>query len=283
VLEGLKAKGVLAGYESATALLPSPATQRARLDALPARDALEASLRAAQRGLPFRPDTFAPFLSDVEAARTGSLLTRGAYAGTPAAARLDALLVQQDGAWLALTPVAGLRDAAALEAALAGSASRLVDLKRVTAGMLDGYLRESSRQVAYGAALIALLLVVGLRSVRRALRVLLPSAAALCLTVGLLAACGVRLGVFHLVALLLVLGIGLNYALFLEAAVSNSARRARAAQALALCVATTVLTFGLLAASATPVLRAIGLTVAIGALLSVVLALAWTPAERSFR
>ena len=85
---------------------------------------------------------------------------------------------------------------------------------------------------------------------------------------------------------LLVLGIGLNYALFLEAAGLEPERRERVRQALALCVATTVLTFGLLAASATPVLRAIGATVALGALLALILAAVWvdsgaTPARHA--
>jgi len=46
------------------------------------------------------------------------------------------------------------------------------------------------------------------------------------------------------------------------------------ARKLALCAATTVITFGVLAFSTTPVLRAIGVTVALGAVLSLVLAIA---------
>jgi predicted exporter len=150
-----------------------------------------------------------------------------------------------------------------------------VDLKQISADMLDGFRREALRQSALGALLIVALLVAGLRSLRRAARVVAPVAAALPLTVALLVAMGQRMGVFHLVALLLVLGIGLNYALFFERPPADEAERSRTRLALALCSTSTVVTFGCLALSATPVLRAIGGTVAIGAVLSLVLAALW--------
>jgi predicted exporter len=276
VLQAARSQRALAGFDSPAALLPPHATQRARLDAIPAPELLAANLREALRDLPFKAEAFEPFLTDAGRARSAAPVTRASYAGTPLGAKLDALLVALDGSFLALTPLAGVADPHAIEAIIAAvPGARMVNLKEVSTDMVDQYLRESMRQVALGAALVALLLAAGLRSPRRAARVALPIAAAIAITAGVLAAFGVKLSVFHLVALLLVLGIGLNYALFLEAAGADAARRERARQALALCVATTVLTFGILALSATPVLHAIGTTVALGALASLLLAAVW--------
>lgn len=283
-LNGARERGAIRGFDSPAAMLPSAATQRARLAAIPLPDALAANLRAALQGLPFKPDAFAPFLAEAEAARTAAPLARGAYAGTPLGARLDALVVPLDGAWLALTPLSGVADANAAAAAIASvPGARLVNLKDVSTGMVDDYLRASVRQVGIGAVLIVVLLVAGLRSPARAWRVAFPNLAALALTLGVLVAAGVKVSVFHLVALLLVLGVGLNYALFLEAAAADPSRRERVRQALALCAATTVLTFGLLAASSTPVLRAIGATVALGAVLSLLLSATWIPGRAEAR
>src|SRR5207244_6220135 len=58
------------------------------------------------------------------------------------------------------------------------------------------------------------LLCFGLRGVRKALRVMLPVYAAIAMTVACLGLLGIGLSLFHLVSLLLVLGIGLNYSLF---------------------------------------------------------------------
>jgi predicted exporter len=73
-----------------------------------------------------------------------------------------------------------------------------------------------------------------------------------------------------------VLGIGLNYALFFERPPEDDEERQRTRLALALCSASTVITFGILATSATPVLRAIGASVAIGAVWSLLLAATWS-------
>lgn len=283
VLERWRSAGLISGYDSPARYLPSAATQSERLRALPDKPTLEANLRDALKGLAFRPEAFAPFVEDVAAARNAPPLTRAAYAGTPLATRLDAQVLALEGQWLVLTPLSGVADARRLREALAalpGARSQLVDLKEVSAGMLEGFRREATRQAALGALLILVLLVAGLRSLARAARVAAPVAAALPLAVAVLVASGQRIGVFHLVALLLVLGIGLNYALFFERPPANEAERERARLAIALCSASTMITFGCLAFSATPVLRAIGGTVALGAAISLVLAALWAQDTR---
>jgi predicted exporter len=97
------------------------------------------------------------------------------------------------------------------------------------------------------------------------------------LTVSLLVATGQRISVFHLVALLLVLGIGLNYALFFERTPEDESELARIRLSLAVCAVSTIATFGILAFSATPVLHTIGITVALGAFLSLLVSALWAP------
>ena len=82
----------------------------------------------------------------------------------------------------------------------------------------------------------------------------------------LLQLAGQRLTVFHLIAMLLVMGIGLNYSLFFNRPEEDPAARRRTLFALFVTCATTVLAFGTLAWSSNPVLHAIGLTVTTGAL-----------------
>ena len=242
---------------------------------------LEKNLAAALKGLAFRADAFTPFVDEVAAARMASPVTMASYAGTPLGARLSALVVELDGQWLVLTPLGGLSsgDDTKLLAqdllANAQSNSQIVNLSQVSSDMVDGFRKEALSQAAWGAGLILLLLVVGLRSAKRALRVALPAAAALVLTVAVLVALGTRLSVFHLVALLLVLGIGLNYALFFERVALDAEERSRTRLALAVCSISTIVTFGFLALSSTPVLHAIGSTVALGAVLALLMSALW--------
>ena len=268
----------ISGYDSPAWYLPAPAVQAARLSALPDTPTLQKNLDAALKGMAFRPDAFTPFVQDVASARQQAPVTRASYAGTPLGSKLNAQVIELEGQWLVLTPLAGVSAAGKLMASLSAmpeSKSQLVDLKQVASQMVDGFRREALRQAVWGAVLIVLLLLVGLGSLKRTWRVAAPAAAALVLTATLLVASGQRLSVFHLVALLLVLGIGLNYALFLERPPADAAERARTPLALAVCSISTVATFGFLALSATPVLHAIGSTVALGALLSLLLAAVW--------
>ena len=61
-------------------------------------------------------------------------------------------------------------------------------------------------------------------------------------------------------------GVGLDYALFFARRQLDAEERARTLRTLVTCNGMTLLTFGLLAACQTPLLRDIGLTVAAGAL-----------------
>lgn len=278
LLQDWKRNNRIRGYDSPVWYLPAPATQAARLQALPDTPTLQKNLREALSGLAFRADAFAPFVREVAAARTAPPVARASYAGTPLGSKLNAQVLELDGQWLVLTSLSGVNDASGLTAAvsaLPGGKSQLVDLKKVSSQMLDGYRQEALHQAAWGAAFIFVLLMVGLGSLRRAWRVSAPAAAALALSIALLVASGQRISVFHLVALLLVLGIGLNYALFFERRFTDEEDRNRTLLSLAVCSLSTMATFGFLALSSTPVLHAIGSTTALGALLSLLLSALW--------
>ena len=84
---------------------------------------------------------------------------------------------------------------------------------------------------------------------------------------------GVELTLFHLVALILAAGLGLDYALFFEHAGDDRSDQIRTLHAILVCSLMTLLVFSLLALSSIPVLRAIGSTVALGVVFNFILSL----------
>ena len=88
-----------------------------------------------------------------------------------------------------------------------------------------------------------------------------------------LRACGVELTLFHLVALILAAGLGLDYALFFEHAGDDRDEQLRTLHAVIVCSLMTLLVFALLGLSSIPVLRAIGTTVTLGVVCNFVLGL----------
>jgi predicted exporter len=111
--------------------------------------------------------------------------------------------------------------------------------------------------------------VVGLgsRSFAVGVRVVAPVLLALVLTAAVVRLVLGPLTVFHVVALLLVLGLSTNYALFVHSPTDRTDSRnhqAHTAFSLAMASATTLAVFGALAVSGITVVAAVGQTVAIG-------------------
>jgi predicted exporter len=281
-LETLIKQGVITGFGSPAKWLPSQDVQRARQAALPDETTLETNLALAIVDTPFRPDSFSAFRADIQFTRLRSLLTREDLKGTSLALRLDSLLMPSQGSWLAILPLQDVRDGPTLAAAVTGLASPgmlFLDLKTESDRLLDDYLREALTLSAAGGLVIVLLLSASLRSARRIAAVLLPLAGAVIFTAAVLLGSTGRLSIFNLFGLLLVAAIGSNYCLFFErdfAAADVSTRR-RLVASLILANFCTVVGFGVLAFSRMPVLHGIGLTVAIGAGLSLLFAAMFSP------
>jgi predicted exporter len=87
-----------------------------------------------------------------------------------------------------------------------------------------------------------------------------PTLLATAITLALLGLMGERLQLFNVLALMLLLGIGVDYGIFLLEHRGDG----HAWLAVVLGAASTLLSFGLLALSATPALRAFGLTMLFG-------------------
>ena len=275
-LDTLVEQGALEAVELPSRYLPSLATQRARQARLPDRATLAAALAAASRDLPFRADLFAPFLDDVETARTLPPLDVDTFTRAPFGKRLASMLVRFDAGsnsappasadWLALATLSGVHDAAALErfAETTNGAARLLDLKSASESLVIAYRERILRALGIALGLLALTVVVALRSVRRAWHVIAPMSLATLFVLVVERVSGISLSLFHLVALTLAAGLGLHYALFFERPVADAAEARRTLHATLVCIASALLVFGMQAFSSLPVLRAIGLTVALG-------------------
>ncbi len=142
---------------------------------------------------------------------------------------------------------------AALASGLEGV--RFVDRVGRTSALLGSYRITVSLWMALAYGLVLLVLIV--RYGRHCWRVILPPALATVVTLGLLAAFGQPLNRFNLLAALLILGIGLDIGIF----VRESNGELHAWEAVTLSAITSLLAFGLLALSKTPVLHYFGMTV----------------------
>ncbi|WP_017159415.1 MMPL family transporter [Xanthomonas phaseoli] len=272
-LDALVRDGALLGYDMAARYLPSAKTQRARQAALPDAAQARALTERAVATTPFRSDAFAPFLQDLDAAKRAAPLLPKDLSGSPLATSVGGLLLGRGDRSTALVSLTGLRDPAVLAAAVQGSGAQLLDLKDASESLVAAYRGRVLGALVLAALLLAVTVAIALRSPRRIVRVLLPMALTTVLILAILRGTGVELNLFHLIALILAAGLGLDYALFFDHAGDDHADQLRTLHALIVCSLMTLLVFALLAASSIPVLRAIGSTVALGVLFNFILAL----------
>jgi predicted exporter len=272
-LDPVMRHGGLAGIDSPARYLPSLATQRRRQAALPETAVLQGALDEAADGLPFQPGLFAPFVADVGKEKAMGPVSRTDLDGTSLSLKLDSLLLHQADGWVATLSLRGVRAPAAVAQAIAGEPDAVVvNLKAESDRLLRVYLREGVSLVSLGAGAIGLLLLVSLRSWRRLGLVAAPLAAAVVVTFAVLRLGGHALSIFNLFGVLLVVAIGSNYCLFFDRQCADPAGTPRVLASLLLANGCTVMGFGVLALSRTPVLHDLGMPVAIGTFMTLIFA-----------
>ena len=181
---------------------------------------------------------------------------------TPLAQQLQRFqLVKTPRGFIAAAFVSGDVDSAMLQAwAVQHTGVHWMDPVADISVLLKHYREKSALTMVYAYALIALLLCWRY-GVLSAVYVLLAPALAAWITLGCLGYAGVAINLFHVLALLLVLGVGIDYSIFFA---ESESHRDSTMLAVILSTITTLLSFGLLALSQTAAISGFGVVVSIG-------------------
>jgi len=261
-LDALVGQGALAGYRALSDWVPDAALQRRQAEwTRRIEDGVIAgvnrTLGESQQRAGFAPE---PLTLDKWLASPASRSARALWIG--------AVPMADDGtAFASVVMLRGVRDLAALPP-IARSADglpgvRWVDQVQSVSALLGRYSHSMGLLLAGGH--VAVLLALAWRYGRRAWRAWAPTALATVGTLALLALLGQPLQLFNVLALALLLGIGIDYGIFLLE--RENADAGSAWLAVVLGAASTWLSFGLLALSSTPALRSFGLTLLFGILI----------------
>ena len=275
VLVDARAAGELDEFRSLHSFVRSAAQQRASLAAL-ADPTLPGRLDAAFVAGGFRAGSFAQFFSDMSSAP--GPVTLAGLASTPLADLVRSFRVELAGSdgrptVAVLSFVRGVSDGGLLRARLDSiPGSHYFDQGEAMAAAYGGFRERTLQLVLFGLVGVFALVLLRYRRIGLALAAFAPAVLAAGATLGLLAGFGVEIGLLHVVALLLVLSMGVDYGVFLAESRDDPGGFAATLLSVLVACLSTVLAFGLLAMSASPALRALGITVGLGVLLSLVLA-----------
>jgi predicted exporter len=267
------AAGELKKFQSLTNFLWPTSMQAANRKEFCSHEDLPKSLARAyvRKGL---PGENAPFIEDLVDLCRGTppeldwpTLTDSALGPAVAPLRLEY------GRRTALvTNLSGVEDIEALRARMVGVPEVVVFDQRALMTELYGRHRGHTIQlVGLGLLAVMLILFARHRELRSTLAAFAPSILAAGMTLGLLCMFG-PITLMHVVGLLLVLSMGVDYGVFLTETCGDQREVAATLSSLIACCISTVLSIGLLGLSSNPGLQALGVTTGIGVLLSLILA-----------
>jgi predicted exporter len=260
-LHRLQVAGGLDSFMTVSHALPSLQRQRAAA-ALLGTQAYDAQgmLPTFMRELGFDEETIT---AEVAAAREANApLTPAEWLASPASLALRDLWLGHPGErYATVVTLAGLRDVDAVRALATGIPGvRFVDRVGEISGVLGHYRVAVLRLLALAYASIFIVLAIRYRW-RVASRLIAAPLGASLGTLALLGVVGLPVNLFTVLGLLLLLALGVDYAVFLREAAAD---RRTALLSVSLSAATTMLSCGLLAFSSTPLIASIGVTLAAG-------------------
>jgi predicted exporter len=269
-LDALLAQGKLKSYSAVSRALPS-AAQQAENRRLLAQKVFEPGGPAERfmRELGFSPAAIAQ--RKAAAAQSAAVLQPQAWLASPAAAPYRHLWLGDigGGTWASVVTLSGAEGVPEVRAAADGLPGvRYIDRVADVTEVLRRY-RSIALWIVVASVFASALLLAVPYGAMRGLRLMAAPVAAALATPAMLGLFGVALTFFHVVALHLVLGLSMEYAILLQL---PELRGPSTLLSVSLAALLALIAFGLLALSVTPFIHAIGLTVAIGVTLGFVCA-----------
>lgn len=271
-LSDVMAAGDLEGVRSLHGLLWSEERQLRNLAVLSAEPHLYERVDDAFAREGFRPGAFREF-GEFLSSPPPPPLTLEDLQSSPLADLLAPFVFPLGDEIAVVTYLRGLRAPEAARDALADlDGVHLLDQRTFVNDIYREFRETTVRQMLIGGALVVLLLLLRYRAWRPALAAFFPSVLVAVIVLAIFASTGVQMNLLHVMSLIMVMGMGVDYGVFLvDSAEHREAFGATMLSLLMSCL-TTAFVFGALAFSSQPALQSIGITTGIGILLSYVLA-----------
>jgi predicted exporter len=272
------------GYDMASHILPSRQRQSLKKSQIIDIQSLNANLTEALIDMPFRKNIFDPFIEDVRKAKLLEVIDPESLRDTAIGEKLSPLLFEFENVAGGVILLHGINDDAKMKQ-FADDHDGLyyMHLKTASTDLVSRSVDRVALSMLGCIVLIYLALAFAFKNINRPLKIMIPSLSAAIVTAAILVLSGNPLSIFHLISLLLVVGLGLDYALFFNRLPENENEWETTFKSLWVCAVTTILVFGILMFSHTPPLEAIGETVGLGAFISIVFAAMWAATAESPR
>ncbi|WP_428095704.1 MMPL family transporter [Candidatus Thioglobus sp.] len=266
-LKNLIEKRIIKGAIGVDTLLPSKDIQKYRLANLPSKQTLQDNISLAIEGLPFKKNAFDVFADEVDFSKTMTLLNYQNFKESMLEEKLQSLLFFQNNTWYSLIRVVDIKDIELFNKQV-NSSSILRDsyysISTEAGSIMNDYLKET------WARLLIMLLLLFLATLwfsyahKKRIWIIIPVFSGVLISLSFQILLGNSINIFHLLSLLLVVGLGFDYSLFFNHENKKINEVSNSAHAIIISATTTIITFSILAFSNVSILSSIGQIVVVG-------------------
>lgn len=267
-LQALKKDQLVSNIFAVSQFIPSQKQQRLNQQQLPKTITLGKNIQAATSGLAFKEQFFTPFLNDIEQSKNLTPLTIKDIISTPLNKYVQQDFFFKNDEWVSIIRLTGVKDETRLINWLDNAPDikgHYLNLRQATSSLMSDYQQTALMRLLLGSLIIALILLI-VRPNIRAMMILIPVVLAVLLSISIQVLLGTQLTLFHILALLLIVGIGLDYSLFFDRSWTSVEDYQHRLHGIFIGASSTLITFGILGFSDIPVLSALGQTVTFGVL-----------------
>jgi len=269
-LQDARAAGELEEFASLHSLIWSEQLQKRNLSALKALPDLSNRVLEALARAGFDPNKFEPFVSSLNA--QNEPLTLRAISEAGLTDLLQGFLLKSDDRVGIVTYLRGVTNLAALQGRIDKiKQARFFDQTAFVNQLYAEYRQRTVQLIAVGILFIAAILLMHYRNPRLLFASLVPSLLAAAMTVSALSIVGIAINLLHVMSLLLVLSMGVDYGVFLVESAPSGTALGSSLLSIVLACLFTVLSFGLMAMSDQPALASIGQTTGLGVVFALLL------------
>lgn len=268
-LDQLRRKGELSDYLALTKFVPSMRTQNTSHKMLVGKilsNENEISNLFQETG--FKPQAVEQLLNDLRECK-GKYITVDKWLESPVSTEYEKLwLGEIEGHYFSAVLLSGIKSMSALEEIINDDHYTHIINNNSRISQLIENVRKNLFlfvPVLYSVFLLILIIRYGFK---QSLRVFTPSLMTFLLTISIFSLFSIEINMMHILALILVLALGVDYSILLAESVSNPLVTCIS---ISLSAATTILSLGMLSLSMIPALKSIGLTILIGISLSIFL------------
>lgn len=262
-------KGIISGMQMATDILPSQDKQKKFQLFLPDNITLKKRVAEAADGLGFKNNAFNNFINAVAVSKSRPTIEYEEILASPLGTELQSMLFERDGRWYSIIRLSGIKSESEFNKwlnASSGIKQNYISIHGATNTLMTQYLDN-----AWGRLLVIMSLVVGIilwqvRNRRESIWLLVPVISGVVMSLAVQVALGNFINIFHVLSLLLVIGMGLDYSLFFNRDWKCEDQLSDRTHAIIISAITTIVAFSVLGFSDIPILAAMGQTVSIGIL-----------------